>query len=239
MPTFVVSLARSNERREHMQSLLQHAGIPFEFFDAIDGTASEQFLHSDKAAPKLTFKRKGYHLVPAEIACFASHYALWEKCVALNVPILILEDNIEFCSDLHSILDTLADYIDKYQFIKLSATHPNRYKAKTVISESHSIGVYRKGTCGTTAYIVSPKAAHKLLKNATIFIEPVDDYIEKTWRHGVTVYHIYPSVIERSQLATTIGSTRKQKQPVSFSQKMYIEGYRAYESVMRKLSAPS
>ncbi|MGS0691938.1 glycosyltransferase family 25 protein [Shewanella sp. 30m-9] len=32
----------------------------------------------------MTKKRKGYTLLLSEIACYISHYLLWEKCVELN-----------------------------------------------------------------------------------------------------------------------------------------------------------
>ncbi|UTV27905.1 glycosyltransferase family 25 protein [Photobacterium atrarenae] len=237
IPTFVVSLARSSDRRQQMQAVLEQAGIPFEFFDAIDGTTSAAFRYSEKAAPEITFKRKGYHLTPAEVACFASHYALWEKCVDLGEPILILEDNISICSDLKSILTAVMPYIAQCQFIKLTATHPRKYSAKFKLSKTHSIGLYHKGTAGTGGYIITPTAAKSFLENAQQFIEPIDDYVEKTWRHGIKAYHIYPSVLERSPAQSTIGNCRKQKQAVGLCHKLYMESFRVYETLMRKLTS--
>ncbi|GAB6262757.1 glycosyltransferase family 25 protein [Photobacterium sp. 53610] len=237
MKTYVVSLKRSTERRAHMQALLTHAGISFEFFDAIDGTEALHFLHCDKAAPELTFKRKGYHLIPAEIACYASHFALWEKCVELNEPIVILEDNVKLLTeDLHSLLKDLSHRVEQCGYIKMSAHQPNQYKAAFKIEGIYSLGFYCKGTCGTSAYIISPQAAKQFILHAQYFIEPVDDYMEKPWRHGVKAYHVFPSAFERSQTKTVIGTRRKQKQPVGPSHKLYIEGFRAYETLMRKLT---
>ncbi|KDM90652.1 glycosyltransferase family 25 protein [Photobacterium galatheae] len=237
MKTYVVSLARSTERREHMQALLSQAGIPFEFFDAVDGTASDQFLHCNKAVPELTFKRKGYHLVPAEIACFASHFALWEKCVELDEPIVILEDNVALLTEnIPTLLAELRQHIEQCGYIKLSAHQPSQYTAVFDIDGKYSLGLYRKGTCGTSAYILSPTAAKQFIQHAQSFIEPVDDYMEKPWRHGVKAYHVFPSVLERSQTKTVIGTTRKQKHPVGLSRKLYIEGFRAYETLMRTLT---
>ena len=39
--------------------------------------------------------------ISAEMECFASHYLLWEKCIKLDEPIIILEDYVEFCSPIH------------------------------------------------------------------------------------------------------------------------------------------
>lgn len=48
MKVFVVSLARSLDRRERIEEKLKQQGIEFEFFDAVDGSI-DGFLHSEKA----------------------------------------------------------------------------------------------------------------------------------------------------------------------------------------------
>ncbi|MDF5484606.1 glycosyltransferase family 25 protein, partial [Vibrio parahaemolyticus] len=61
MKVFVVSLARSLDRRERIEEKLKQQGITFEFFDAVDGSVNS-FLHSEKSRPTITLRRKGYQL---------------------------------------------------------------------------------------------------------------------------------------------------------------------------------
>lgn len=53
------------------------------------------FFIQKKSRPTITLRRKGYQLKTSEVACFASHYELWVRCVELDEPIVILEDNVD------------------------------------------------------------------------------------------------------------------------------------------------
>ena len=44
-------------------------------------------------------------LTKGEVGCFLSHWRLWEKCIELNEPILILEDDA-VCTDRFNIKDS-------------------------------------------------------------------------------------------------------------------------------------
>ncbi|HAS8528620.1 TPA: glycosyltransferase family 25 protein [Vibrio vulnificus] len=237
MKICVVSLPSSLERRQRMQNQLEKLNVDFEFFNAIDGSKPD-FLNFDKVDNSLTFSRKGYHLKTGEIACFSSHYELWKHCVELNQPLIILEDNVDISDDFPTLIDTLSNEISRFGYIKLAATFPSKFSLITPLTDRYSLGQYRKKTCGTTAYTISPKAAKQLIQHAEKFIEPVDDYLEKPWRHGVKTYSIAPSLFQRAQIASTISSNsnhRKAKSGLSKLIKFKIELYRAYESVMRIL----
>ena len=237
MKVFVVSLTRSTERRERMQCQLVNAGINFEFFDAIDAS-QDDFLYSEKARPQLTLQRKGYTLKSGEIGCFASHYRLWQMCTELGEAIVILEDNVDILPTTKDALNRLNQYIDKYGYIKLAATQPSSFTNIEAITEQMQLGQYAKKSCGTTAYVISPKAAQAFIDNAVHFIEPVDDYMEKPWRHKVKTYSIFPSQFSRAEISSTISGNdtkRKEKNNITLLQKFYIEIYRSYESIMKKL----
>lgn len=48
-----------------------------------------------KDKPYSDIERKEYWGVAGEMGCFDSHYRLWQKCIELNEPILIFEDDVE------------------------------------------------------------------------------------------------------------------------------------------------
>ncbi|HFQ4922304.1 TPA: glycosyltransferase family 25 protein [Vibrio vulnificus] len=235
MKIFVVSLSSSVERRERMQRQLDQLQIEFEFFDAVDGS-KPNFLNSDKVDNALTYSRKGYQLKNGEVACFSSHYELWKVCISLNQPIIILEDNVDISEDFPQLIEPLNRVIRQFDYVKLAATLPVKFNPIKQIISRYSIGQYGKKTCGTTAYAVSPEAAKQFILHAEKFIEPVDDYLEKPWRHGVKTYSIAPSLFQRAQIASTISSSsnhRKAKSGLSKLNKFRVELYRTYESVMR------
>ena len=108
MKTFVINLS---DRRDRMM-LFESQKLEYERFDAVNGK-------------KLTYeqlKKLGYdtqsdwidpihstHLTSGEVGCFLSHYNLWKKCIELNVPLCILEDDAVVPDNLYDDLDDLLE----------------------------------------------------------------------------------------------------------------------------------
>ncbi|MGR5539400.1 glycosyltransferase family 25 protein [Vibrio campbellii] len=234
MKVFVINLKRSIDRKIRMENVLSNAGIPFEFIEAVD-SSSPGFLYSERRNEARTRKRFGYKLVENEIACFSSHHLAWEKCLELNEPILILEDNCDFSPhffEVFSYFDTLAQ---KYDFLKLAATKPKSFKVVSSLDDKTNIVRFYKRTCGIMGYIITPHAASKFIENASEFIEPVDDYMEKPYKHGISTYVLNPDVVRRADIPSTIGCSRKDKSGATIWNKVYIELFRLYEQIQDSL----
>ncbi|NLS13552.1 glycosyltransferase family 25 protein [Vibrio sp. SM6] len=234
MKVFVISLFRSTERRKRMIEKMAEAEIEFEFFDAIDA-AQSPFTYSERYNDRLTRLRKGYSLLSSEVACFASHLALWQHCVAIDEPILVIEDNVDISPNAKNVIDKVDDIIAQFEFIKLSATKRGKFHSFLPLTLDYSLGGFAKGTTGATSYAISPSAALNLSQHAVQFIEPVDDYMEKPWRHHIQTYSIQPSLFTRASVSSTIGSHRKDKSKITFFDKIFIESFRTYEWFMRLL----
>ena len=225
----------STIRRSRVEKVLASTVLDFEFFDATD-SSQQNFRHLERANNALTYKRKGYHLIDGEIACFSSHLRVWEYCVEQNKRFLVLEDNVELAGTIAAeAIRELIDNIPPLEYVKLAATRKRSYKSLSLLTRTHSLVRYSKRTYGTGAYLVSPEGAKKLIKGASEFLEPVDDYLEKPWRHKVIAYSVHPPVFQRAELVSTIGNVRKQKVRGTLLQKLYIELYRLYESFMYRL----
>jgi glycosyl transferase family 25 len=218
-----------------MQSQMNTLDIPFTFFDAVDAL-DNNFTNYDRAVPAITQKRKGWKLRDSEVACFSSHYEAWKYCVSINEPVAILEDNVDLDDTAKTAISYGLEQANKFGLVKLSATNSKKFKTLHALDETFSIGQYTSKTCGATAYVLSAEGAHKLVKNAEKFIEPVDDYMEKPWRHSVKVMIVYPPTFHRAAIESTISSRnskRKIKLGVSAIEKIYIEMFRVYESIMK------
>lgn len=234
MKVFVISLKRSTERRARIQTLLDSAGIEFEFFDAVDGSV-ENFKNLDRQRPEKTKKRLGYALTRNEVACYSSHFSMWEKCVEINESILVLEDNCALTEELPIHLKGFQALANKYKFIKLFAFFKRRMEKNESISKNLDIVSYVKKGSGAQGYILTPDVAKKFITNASEFIEAVDDYMEKPWRHGVKTYYFSPDLVTRANISSTIGSDRKNKQGLTIKNKLTIEIFRLYEQIRYKL----
>jgi len=103
LPIFVVNMASSLDRREHMTRMMSQLGLDFEFFPATDGRqlTEEQLqscsLHPEVVLP-LRFGRKTIvenPLTPAEIGCALSHLRLYQHILDQGLEeAVIMEDDI-------------------------------------------------------------------------------------------------------------------------------------------------
>ncbi len=228
MKVFVINLKRSIERKARMEQALSAANIAFEFIEAVD-SSSPDFLYSERRNEDLTRKRFGYKLVENEIACFSSHYLAWKKSLELNEPILILEDNCDLSESFYEIFIYFDIFAQKYDFLKLAATKKKSFKVISSVNDKINIVRFKKRTCGIMGYILTPYAASKFIENATQFIEPVDDYMEKPYKHGISTYVLRPDIVKRADIPSTIGDSRKNKSGLTIWKKVYIEIFRLYE----------
>lgn len=235
MKTIVISLLRSAERRRQIKKQLDDANIEFEFFDAIDASMPN-FKYSERRAPEQTKLRFGYQLLESEIACFASHFCVWEKCVSLNEPVWVFEDNCDLTSFLSKNRPLFKQLVNKYHFIKLFSMFKKDYSPIEKVNSSSEIVYYHERTCGIQGYLITPYAAKQFIKNAQQFIEPVDNYMEKPWRHGISTYSFKPDLVVRAKIKSTIGSNRKMKNKLPIWRKSIVETFRAYEELRYKIA---
>ena len=185
MKTYVINLSDRKDRMDLFESQKtvgtpnygyfgkSFNGLKYERFDAVDGS-------------KLTYqqlKKLGYdtdsnwidpihatHLTSGEVGCFLSHYNLWKKCIELNVPLCILEDDAVVPDNLHVDLDEL---LETYNFIYLGWKEME--KSLPTFDSRFVIPVY---PYWALAYVITPEAA-KILVNSEIEqnIIPVDEYL--------------------------------------------------------------
>lgn len=234
MKIFVISLERSEDRRKRVVEALGNRGIRFEFLNAVDASKPD-YQYSERRNDTLTRKRFGYTLTTGEVACFASHHVAWEKCLELNESILVLEDNCDFSDRFFDLLPQLELPLDKFQHIKLAATRSQEPMVVEQLNQSLAVVTYKRRTCGTMGYLITPDVAARFINGASSFIEPVDNYMEKPYKHGVKTYCFYPDLVYRAKIQSTIGSKRKNKSNLPALLKVYIELFRLYEQIRNKI----
>ncbi len=243
MNIFVISLTSSIDRQEFIKKQMDELDIPFHFFDAVSVDSPEFSIYQQRTAPDKIQKQKGYQLTKTEIACFASHYKLWGKCVELNEPIIILEDNAVLSHHFQTIIhhQQLPSLIEQFKFILLSVKPDGKFPVLQTLDEQHQLiydGKPIKTVYGTTGYAISPATASVLIKHATEFIYQVDEYMDKTYIHGITPTLIYPRPTKRASvdsIKSVIGD-RKDKSQRKIWHRPYIEFFRLYEYMANKIA---
>lgn len=192
---FVISLKRSQDRRDHIAAQLQAQNIDFTFFDAIDGGDTSSPLLKRYNYPKRLWLTSGKMPTNGEIGCYASHYSLWQKCVDMGQPLVVIEDDAKICPNAIQNLATVADKIQKYGFLRLESV----IRGETILMEHDEhfrINHMSDNFGGTRAYAVAPWAAQKLLDGSKDWSLPVDNYIGASYFHNMESYHLSPNFAE-------------------------------------------
>lgn len=115
-----------------------------ETFWGIDGTLISQDTWNFHRIPPPVSKK--FRQWPAMQGCFLSNFLLWEKCVELQQPIIILEHDAV-------IIKPLIELYEAYDVVKLQ-------KPISRIKETVQTGKWNFGTHG---YLVHPSGAKKLV----------------------------------------------------------------------------
>ena len=96
MKKFVINLKRRPDRKEHF--IEKNPTLEdYTFVEAVDGNED---LSEYKTRPGWIDPYQNRGIVPTEVACFLSHRKMWEKCVELNEPIYVIEDDAIINTDL-------------------------------------------------------------------------------------------------------------------------------------------
>ncbi|MCC2524579.1 glycosyltransferase family 25 protein [Vibrio coralliilyticus] len=231
MKVFVISLQRSPERREYIKKQLDQLNIDFEFFDAVDGRAEPPHkLFENYNYAKRLWLTSGRMPSKGELGCYGSHYLLWQMCVELNTPLLIIEDDSEVQSIIQDLYHVIEREVLKYGFLRLE---PKTNKCTLYLKEKndgYSIHFMSNNFGGTRAYAIAPMAAKKLLAHSGRWCMPVDNYIGSIYLHNMPSYLLTPCIVENpEEFGTTIQLGEETKA------KWYRKPTRELYSLYRKL----
>ena len=139
--------------RERMYGVLQ-----FEEFNASDQNQIDDFKDYFKDSD--IYKYRNLYKPESVIACAKSHFTLWQKCVELNEPILILEDDAVFYDDAAVDIFKRTDFnaLD-FDIFYLDG---KLVKDPYVVQEAYE---FHSGV----AYIIKPEAARKVINKVQEF----------------------------------------------------------------------
>lgn len=165
-----------------MQKFAKIPGIEFVFFDAVDAKTEEliPFKEHFYCSRTANFLR-GRSLEEGEIACFASHFLLWEKCIKLNEPIVVCEDDIELAAHEDLLVRRIREIRQgNHEYVRLLAT-----KNRKTYAFAPDLKIAFDSLAGTQAYYITPTAARKFITHAKTWFMPVDDYMDLYFIHKV------------------------------------------------------
>lgn len=206
---FIISLEESDDRVQNLMALLDRIHLSYTVFKAVNGKNENHFLFN-KYNHKKRMLCKGKELKKTQLGCYASHYLLWEKCILLNRPIIILEDDAIINPELFlNIYRELHSQETKPECVRLFKNKNSKGGHLTV--ENHTcfkLIKYLKGPMGTVGYFLTPSAAKKFIAHSEEWFLTVDLFMDRFWMHKVECYGTIPNSImhDRDKFPSLISS---------------------------------
>lgn len=185
----------------------------------------------------------GFDMSLGEIGCFLAHRECWKKAVEGNEMLLVLEGDAMPSPDaqlsINRILEVVREYQDSFDLVRLQGTFPQNHLCHRVIADlvkGYKLIQSYRDPMGAVAYIVTPHAAGRLLRESTSFFCPVDVFLGAVWRHKLRYRTVFPFPFEVLPATSTIGVRSRPRQSVVT--RMGIELARSIDDMKRLAYLP-
>lgn len=195
LPLYVINLDRADERWAAMQAALAALNLIAERVPAYDGRTGAHKAVScyDEA---LSRRYNGAPQSETTMAGFASHHLVWRKICDSGQAAMVLEDDLAFHDGFLEAFQLAAERIDKRHYIRLFALNQKRrFRQIESLSRGFKLVRLTYRPIGAQAYLLSPEGAKRLLAHSTRWFQPVDDFLDCFWVHGLAPYAIQPYCI--------------------------------------------
>jgi len=210
----VISLADAADRRERVHREFARTALDFSFFDALDGEAGMALF--DDCDEKDFVLHTGRLPTPGEIGCFASHKALWQRCVDSAKPLLIMEDDFDLGPRFAEAVAAAGELVPELGLLRLQ---DERRGASREVSRYRGFSVerYTKTPHCAMCYAISPSVAKRLVDLHPRICAPVDVVMKHVWRFDNPMYCLRPYTVTGNDLSfeSTIGDREKCPKPLS------------------------
>lgn len=230
---YIINLKRSEKRKIDIMHKLDRLGVKASIFNAIDYMQDDFEQHVQQYDDSKRMRIYGNSLAPGEIACYASHYKMWEYCAKNNKPIVIMEDDVEIQKDFPTAIFEAEALIHEFKYIRLAATFKQPYLHIADVGSKFNLVRYIKGPQGMQCYALSPDGARMLLEKSQKWIMAVDHYIDMSWLHKLPAYALHPLVVSNGSFPSDCGS--KEQNKLGIVQKLKRESFSGYRKIRNKI----
>lgn len=217
----IINLDSSVDRWKFQKEQCERLGLPYERISACD----------KKDINDAQYKLLGHSwqrpLSRGELACFLSHYGLWQKVVQDNKPYFILEDDALLCLQIMKVMPFIEQQ-KEIDFLNLEARGRKILLSKqgNILVGQFSIKKVFQAKNGAAAYILWPSGAKKLCdlflrKNAALadaFIAECDELINTQIFPALAIqldrtsyYDVSVNELGLLAMPTVLGTGRKEK----------------------------
>jgi glycosyl transferase family 25 len=205
IPAFCITLDPKSTKRA-LPTLEQIKSIGFEkaeFFPGVDLRKKKLIdvkdLVSTRAYEELSEGRYTHEGLSGlgSVGCYLAHLGLWKKCVELDTPIAIFEDDLFFTPDAkEKIQKAYTSAVENnYDILRIIYRVPSYFSyEKTPEKISSTLSRTNRGV-STEAYIITPKAALLAVKYAMPMEMHCDHYLDLlSKKYGLNCFFMKDSV---------------------------------------------
>ncbi|MDW6002210.1 glycosyltransferase family 25 protein [Vibrio mangrovi] len=233
MKLYVINLERALERRKRVEKCLSELNVDFEFFNAVDGFKGLPIDLAAKPNDQYRIKYRGNPLTPGEKGVYASHFLLWKKCIELNEPIVILEDDFLPTLFFNQVIEKLPSLHEKYDYLRIEPQ--DNHIECNVFESTHDgfqIVMWRDNLGGARGYSITPSAADKFVSHSEEWLCAVDNFIGESYKHDVPAMGVIPyAIFNPSDMESQIQNIVKRIK-VNPVNKIFRELNRVYRSLL-------
>lgn len=176
--------------------------VYFAFFEATD---KQDIISNALKIPQYNVKKtkfvRGKELNYGELACFHSHFRVWQECVRLDSPIIVLEDDIVFSEYFATLLPEILDSC--FEYVRLMYLFTRNLRR---IDDNFYLGL--GNLSGAQGYYLTPSAARKFITNAQSWFHCVDNYMDMFFIHNVLNIVYKPFLIGEDKEISIISSVQ-------------------------------
>lgn len=196
LPVYLINIDRAAERRVLIEGQAAELGIALERVVGVDGSLVpvERWVDADRA---LFLRRNGRPLMPGEYGCYKSHLKALQQLAESGRPAgLIIEDDISLSRELMEKVQAIAETVPDECVVKLVNHRTQGFRPRFKAASGDEIGIAMLGPQGSAAcYLVTAKAARKLIEKLEVQSLPFDMALERSWHHQVPVYTTKGSIL--------------------------------------------
>ncbi|MBP2547700.1 glycosyl transferase family 25 [Neorhizobium galegae] len=197
LPVLLINIERAAARRRLIESQAQELGIRLVAVAGVDGAAVPQEAWQDVDLD-LFRRRNGRPMMPGEYGCYRSHLnALAHLVESGQEAAIIIEDDVALSQDLMQRAAAIVDALPQDGVVKLVNHRTVGFRRRFASRLGDLVGYSRFGPQGSSAcYVVTRRAAERLLVGMRPQSLPLDSALERSWDHGVPVYTTASNVID-------------------------------------------
>jgi len=193
MKNFIICLSKieaSLKTAIDLKNKLEEYGEEVELFEGTYGHDAVRLMEEenrklhpwgikgpDKVDPSVDLEKENpKSFTPGVRGCFYSHYRLWQKCVDLDEPIIIWEDDIKLTRKYIPI--------DWEDVLVLALGHPTKsgkymHYLETPEGDPTAENYHQSSMPGNCGYAIKPHAAKKLVEAYSKTFLPADNAINQ------------------------------------------------------------